>query len=732
MEYSTASIIGENSEATASRTHLNNSGNSYSASLTGSGWNQGACIYSTFKGENYHDLAIDEQEAFDKGLEELSSTLISSSSAVPRTTTKFGSNTVAVTEATVTSVSRISTNIAAAAASSAAAAAQTNRISSSLLSLTSPSSSSSSASSSSTTSSSSPSLTPPTPISLIEQSQSPDGQASISSTVSAASSCDTRTTTTSEHQQQQQQSTHHQLQQQHQSQSQQQSQQHQQSQPFAINDTNSNSAVAKSFVPCKVCGDKASGYHYGVTSCEGCKGFFRRSIQKQIEYRCLRDGKCLVIRLNRNRCQYCRFKKCLSAGMSRDSVRYGRVPKRSRELNGGGQPSSTEDPNAVVVVNSCDLRRVSTPGTPNTPQTPQMCSIASSPSELGGCNATTNNNNSNSSQLVVGGGGPTNGSGGMVVGVGIGNTGNINSQQLNTVHEGHHHSIHHHHHHHSHLHHHDATTAVVAAAAAATMMAAGGNNGTELSVYDVIMCVSQAHRMNCAYTEEQTRDLMRRPLNVPPNGIISSVSESMEFQKMWLWQQYAARVTPNVQRIVEFAKRLPGFCDFTQDDQLILIKMGFFETWLTHVARLINDSTLTFDDGTYLTRQHLEIIYDSDFVASLFNFANTINVYGLSDTEIGLFSAMVLLASDRPGISEAKMIARTRERITEALRVQIVRSRNGTTQALQLMPALEAKIPELRSLGLKHSAHCNWLRITKPRLPPLFAELFDIPMEDEN
>ncbi|CAD5110810.1 DgyrCDS174 [Dimorphilus gyrociliatus] len=84
-------------------------------------------------------------------------------------------------------------------------------------------------------------------------------------------------------------------------------------------------------VLCRVCGDKASGFHYGVHACEGCKGFFRRSIQQKIQYRpCLKNQQCLIQRVNRNRCQYCRLKKCISVGMSRDAVRFGRVPKKEK------------------------------------------------------------------------------------------------------------------------------------------------------------------------------------------------------------------------------------------------------------------------------------------------------------------------------------------------------------------------------------------------------------------
>lgn len=69
---------------------------------------------------------------------------------------------------------------------------------------------------------------------------------------------------------------------------------------------------------CVVCNDKATGYHYGVFTCEGCKGFFKRTVQKQLEYTCKGDGNCEVNQLNRNRCQYCRFQKCMAKGMLKE------------------------------------------------------------------------------------------------------------------------------------------------------------------------------------------------------------------------------------------------------------------------------------------------------------------------------------------------------------------------------------------------------------------------------
>uniref|UniRef100_A0A8B9U4F2 Estrogen receptor n=1 Tax=Anas zonorhyncha TaxID=75864 RepID=A0A8B9U4F2_9AVES len=66
---------------------------------------------------------------------------------------------------------------------------------------------------------------------------------------------------------------------------------------------------------CAVCNDYASGYHYGVWSCEGCKAFFKRSIQGHNDYMCPATNQCTIDKNRRKSCQACRLRKCYEVGM---------------------------------------------------------------------------------------------------------------------------------------------------------------------------------------------------------------------------------------------------------------------------------------------------------------------------------------------------------------------------------------------------------------------------------
>lgn len=66
---------------------------------------------------------------------------------------------------------------------------------------------------------------------------------------------------------------------------------------------------------CPVCGDKVSGYHYGLLTCESCKGFFKRTVQNKKVYTCVAERSCHIDKTQRKRCPYCRFQKCLEVGM---------------------------------------------------------------------------------------------------------------------------------------------------------------------------------------------------------------------------------------------------------------------------------------------------------------------------------------------------------------------------------------------------------------------------------
>lgn len=85
------------------------------------------------------------------------------------------------------------------------------------------------------------------------------------------------------------------------------------------NEDDSSQGIESQPTSCVICGDKATGHHYGVTSCEGCKGFFKRTVQNKKIYTCRNLSKdCPIDKRHRNRCQYCRFQKCIIAGMLKE------------------------------------------------------------------------------------------------------------------------------------------------------------------------------------------------------------------------------------------------------------------------------------------------------------------------------------------------------------------------------------------------------------------------------
>ncbi|OQR74047.1 ecdysone receptor-like [Tropilaelaps mercedesae] len=105
---------------------------------------------------------------------------------------------------------------------------------------------------------------------------------------------------------------------------------------------------------CLVCGDRASGYHYNALTCEGCKGFFRRSITKNSVYSCKYGDQCDIDMYMRRKCQQCRLRKCLRVGMRPECVvpeSQNVIKRQSKKKNDGDQPTSGKNATEVIGLN---------------------------------------------------------------------------------------------------------------------------------------------------------------------------------------------------------------------------------------------------------------------------------------------------------------------------------------------------------------------------------------------
>ena len=101
---------------------------------------------------------------------------------------------------------------------------------------------------------------------------------------------------------------------------------------------------------CQICGDRATGRHYGAISCDGCKGFFRRSIRKKQNYQCRHQKMCSVEKDRRNQCRYCRLQKCIRIGMKQEAVQSERDPICPRAPSQLGNTSAKIEQDSMLSV----------------------------------------------------------------------------------------------------------------------------------------------------------------------------------------------------------------------------------------------------------------------------------------------------------------------------------------------------------------------------------------------
>ncbi|XP_076454465.1 retinoic acid receptor alpha-like isoform X1 [Babylonia areolata] len=367
--------------------------------------------------------------------------------------------------------------------------------------------------------------------------------------------------------------------------------------PTAMEQGMSSPPPPRVYKPCVVCNDKSSGYHYGVSSCEGCKGFFRRSVQKNMQYTCHKDHACPINKVTRNRCQFCRLQKCLAMGMSKEAVRNDRNKKRkmaaARPESGSGGSSSSGG---------------------------SSCPGGSPPVE----------------ELT---------------------------------------------------------------------------EDDQLTIQDVL----EAHTATTpALTNGHPSPL--RTQSISPDG-----SEQVGF----LWEKVTELSSAAIVKIVDFAKKIPGFLSLSTSDQITLLKAACLEIMILRICERysVERDMVHFADGTWLRQEEVEQGGFGPLTSTIFSLARSLHGLRCDQTEFAMLAGVCLISGDRSGLEDVEKIEQMQEPLLEALK-HYVRSRRPDQP--NVFAKMLMKLTDLRSISVKGAERVLHLRLKVPgELPPLVIEMLD-------
>ncbi|XP_026316379.1 probable nuclear hormone receptor HR3 isoform X3 [Hyposmocoma kahamanoa] len=445
-------------------------------------------------------------------------------------------------------------------------------------------------------------------------------------------------------------------------------------------------------IPCKVCGDKSSGVHYGVITCEGCKGFFRRSQSTVVvNYQCPRNKACVVDRVNRNRCQYCRLQKCLKLGMSRDAVKFGRMSKKQRE--------KVED---EVRYHRAQIARATADSAPDSVYDTQQQTPSSSDQFHPHYNG------------YPGYGSPLSSYGYTNAGPALNSNMSIQPQaQQPQQYDG-------------------SADPFVDSTTAYEPKQTGGFLDTDFIGHAegdiskvLVKSLAEAHA-NTNPKLEYIHEMFRKP----PDVSKLLYYNSMTYEEVWL--DCADKLTSMIQNIIEFAKLIPGFMKLSQDDQILLLKSGSFELAIVRLSRLIdvNREQVLYGDVVLPIREcvHARDPRDMNLVVGIFDAAKTIARLKLTETELALYQSLVLLWPERHGVRGNPEIQCLFNMSMAAMRHEIETNHAPIKGDVTVLDNLLAKIPTFRDLSLMHLEALCRFKAAHPHhvFPALYKELFSL------
>uniref|UniRef100_A0A665WT42 RAR-related orphan receptor C a n=1 Tax=Echeneis naucrates TaxID=173247 RepID=A0A665WT42_ECHNA len=406
------------------------------------------------------------------------------------------------------------------------------------------------------------------------------------------------------------------------------------------------SAAQIEIIPCKICGDKSSGIHYGVITCEGCKGFFRRSQQSNAVYSCPRQKDCLIDRMSRNRCQHCRLQKCLAVGMSRDAVKFGRMSKKQRD-------------SLYAEVQKHRLQQQQQ----QLQQSPQV--VSPSPAEPEPLSPHYGLSSSGLTEL---------------------------SDEL----EGYV----------------DQNSPEGGSVSSKVLLCPFSDHLSQI--------VSRSHLETCQYLGEELQQMSWQ--SFVQEEVETYQSKTQEV----MWQLCAVKITEAIQYVVEFAKRIDGFMELCQNDQIVLLKAGSLEVVFIRMCRLFDSQkNAVYFDGKFAGPDVFRALGCDDLISSVFDFAQSLCSLHLTEDELALFSAFVLLSADRSWLQDKLQVEKLQQKTQLAL--QHVLQKNQREEGL--LTKLRYKVSVLRSLSSRHTEKLSAFRvvhsdIVRTHFPPLYKELF--------